>query len=158
MPCGEGNFLSVHQSSRGCPSFYPLQSRSHQSSAGCASLSPAVPSSGSSSTAWVERVEKQRRWASPTPLAGVRVKDIRATVFPYTNRHPGPVLLSAVTCTGLSGWDNYTLSWAFLVRIWPNTSYLKAGRFFRVCLHKIDGFIHSLTEYFCSWCYPVSQL
>ena len=42
-------------------------------------------------------VEKQRRWPSSTPLAWARVKDMHATVLPYTNGHLGPVLLSAVT-------------------------------------------------------------
>lgn len=36
-------------------------------------LSPAVPSSGRSHTAWVERVEKRRRWTS-TPLAWARLR------------------------------------------------------------------------------------
>lgn len=53
---------------------------------------PAVPTPGSS----LEKVGKQRRWTSPMPLPWVRAKDMQVTVFPHTNGHPGPFLLSAL--------------------------------------------------------------
>lgn len=82
----------------------------------------------------VERVEKQRRWTPSTPLAWARVKDMHTTGFPDTNGCPRPV--SWNTCTGLSGWAHDPLSCAHLVRIWPHSFYLKAGRFLGFALIK----------------------
>jgi len=69
----------------------------HRGSPSWVCFSPAVPCPGSSYAALAERVEKQRRWTSSVPLAWARIKDMHASVFPYRNWNPGPVLLSAIT-------------------------------------------------------------
>lgn len=104
--------------------------------------------------------ERQRRWSSATPLAWGRIKDMYVwngfSMHKWTFRSSPAD--SCEIATALSRWANYMLSCAYLMRIWPNSFYLKAIRLFRVCPHKINWFMYSLMVYFCCQHYPLSQL
>lgn len=147
MPCPEGNCIRAVEAGAA----FPLHG---------AQVTLQCHRPGAASPCWQlpGKVGKQRRWISPVPLAWVRVKDMQVTFSTHKWASRAIPAVSSRKCTGLSGWANYTLSCVYLGKIWSTSSCLKAGRFFRVCLHKMDGFIYSPMEYFPPQCSSMSQL